>query len=125
MRSTTVGWLTSMLRVLPVTADHTWLNSPRPEPRDSITHPIAPTDSTPRNIPRMRASPTSALDRTGFAERGPASGSCGMSQGYHQADGDRRPTNHDCSLVARTGTREHQSKSGQLPHSDHQAAAAP
>src|ERR1035438_6174433 len=83
MRSTTVGWLTSILRVLPVTADHKWLNRARPAFCDNINHPTEPTDSTPRNSPMTRANTTAAEDRAGLGEWGSASGSRGILQGYH------------------------------------------
>src|ERR1700688_4934123 len=77
MRSTTVGWLTSIVSVLPVIADHMWLNTDCPELRDSISHPIAPTNITPRNSPSKRANKTVARDRTGL-EVGGRSGSLGI-----------------------------------------------
>src|SRR5579863_7225727 len=94
MRSTTVGWLTSMVRVLPVIADHRWLNSARPEFRDSSSPPIAPTPITPRSSPRTRASTTAARDRFNFEDgvtlagtaaemSGGTSGGSGIPQGYH------------------------------------------
>src|ERR1700722_11120048 len=85
MRSTTVGWFTSMVRVLPVSADHMWLNRACPEARESINHQIEPTASTPRNRPRTRATTTAAEDRAGLAGREPAPTSEGMLQGYHHA----------------------------------------
>jgi hypothetical protein len=57
-----------MLRVLPVTADHRWPNKARPEFRDSINHPIEPTNSTPKNSPRMSANTIAAENRAGFGE---------------------------------------------------------
>src|ERR1700687_1508835 len=90
MRSTTVGWLTSILMVLPVAADNKWLNSSRPEFRDSINHPSEPIAPTPRSSPMRSANTTAADDRAdlgaGLGDWRPASGSCGMQQGYHQAD---------------------------------------
>src|ERR1700678_916236 len=83
MRSTTVGWLTSIERVLPVTADHTRLNKAGPELRDRINHPPAPAHTTPRNSPKTRATPTAAEDREGFGERTLASGSGDILRGYH------------------------------------------
>src|ERR1700685_702445 len=61
MRSTTVGWLTSMLRTLPVTGDQRWLTNPRPELRESITHPAEPNSTAPKNNPTASASPTANL----------------------------------------------------------------
>src|ERR1022692_446416 len=87
MRSTTVGWLTSILRVLPVIADHKWLNRVRPEFRDNTNHPTEPTDSTPRNSPMKRANTTAAEDRAGLGEWEPASGSRGILQDYHPDSG--------------------------------------
>src|SRR6266849_2250 len=90
MRSTTLGWLTSMVMVLPVTADSKWLNSSRPEFRDSINHPSEPIAATPRTSPRTSANTTAADDRAdlgaGLEDWTPASGSLGMEQDYHQAD---------------------------------------
>src|ERR1035437_2944839 len=74
-----------MLRVPPGTADHKWLNRARPGFRDSINHPIEPTDSTPTSSPMMSANTTVAEDRADLAEWRPASGSRGIVQGYHQA----------------------------------------
>src|ERR1700683_466085 len=91
MRSTTVGWLTSILRVLPVAADHTWLNRARPELRDSISHPIAPKHSTPANNPMSRANTTPAENREALGERGLTSESCSILQGYHHASGITLP----------------------------------
>src|SRR6266446_7330332 len=89
MRSTTVGWLTSMLSVLPVTVDHMWLNHARPEFRDSITHPMEPTTITPRTSPMTSANPIAAEERLRLAELGPGSASGGLKRGikkgYHQA----------------------------------------
>src|ERR1700722_440557 len=82
MRSTTVGWLTSMLRVLPVTADHIRLNTPRPDVCE-INHPIAPAHDSPKNNPTTRAAANEAEDRGRLAERKPASGSTCIPQGYH------------------------------------------
>src|ERR1700675_1101809 len=93
MRSTTLGWLTSMVMVLPVTADNKWLNSSRPEFRDSINHPSEPIAPTPRSSPMTSANTTAADDRAdddradlgaGLEDWTPASGSLGMLQGYHQ-----------------------------------------
>src|SRR5260221_4662779 len=81
MRSTTVGWLTSIVSVLPVTADHMWLNSARPELRESISQPIEPTVTTPKKSPRMRASTTALRERVGL--RGCNSELLGIAQGYH------------------------------------------
>src|ERR1700676_491855 len=90
MRSTTLGRLTSMLMVLPVAADNKWLNSSRPESRDSINHPSEPIAATPRSSPRTSANTIPADDRAdrgaGLEDWRPASGSCGMQQGYHQED---------------------------------------
>src|SRR6202451_3268067 len=61
MRSTTVGWLTSMLRTLPVTDDQRWLNKLRPELRESINHPAEPNSTAPKNNPTASASPTANL----------------------------------------------------------------
>src|SRR5579863_9686771 len=83
MRSTTVGWLTSMLSVPPVTADHNWLNQARPELRDSTNHPIEPTNNIPRSNPMTSASKKEDRPRPG--ESSPASASRPIPQGYHQA----------------------------------------
>src|ERR1700736_3543674 len=92
MRSTTVGWLTSILMVLPVAADNKWLNSSRPEFRDSINHPSEPIAATPRSSPMTSATTTAADDRAdddradlgaGLEDWTPAPGSLGMEQGYH------------------------------------------
>src|SRR5580692_4397476 len=72
MRSTTVGWLTSMLRTLPVTDDQTWLNKLRPELRDSINHAAEPTSTAPRSNPTTSANTTEDREDVG-----------GMSQDYH------------------------------------------
>src|SRR5580698_3261606 len=53
MRSTTVGWLTSMLRVLPVNADQAWVNNARPELRDSSNDSATPRPTIPTNNPEM------------------------------------------------------------------------
>src|SRR5579863_9894655 len=84
MRSTTVGWPTSIVRVRPVSADHIWLNKVRPESRDNINHPIEPRQNIPMNSPRIRAKTMVAKDRVGL-EGGTASGSRGILQGYHPA----------------------------------------
>src|ERR1035438_7560668 len=55
MRSTTVGWLTSILRILPVTADHKWLNRDRPEFRDNINHPTEPTDRSEEHTSELQS----------------------------------------------------------------------
>src|SRR5580698_8747160 len=89
MRSTTVGWLTSIVRVLPVTADHTWLNRARPEVRESIRYPIEPTQITPRKSPAIRTDTTAVRDRTGLGDMG-AAGALGILQGYHSHGGKRR-----------------------------------
>src|SRR5580704_19685325 len=90
MRSTTVGWLTSILMVLPVAADNKWLNSSRPEFRDSINHPSEPIAATPRSSPRTSANTIAADDRAdlgaGLEDWTPASGSLGMEQDYHPGD---------------------------------------
>src|ERR1700682_5710209 len=92
MRSTTLGWLTSMVMVLPVAADNKWLNSSRPEFRDSINHPSEPIAATPRSSQMTSANTTAAADRAdddradlgaGLEDWTPASGSLGMEQGYH------------------------------------------
>src|ERR1700757_568167 len=85
MRSTTVGWFTSIVRFLPVTADHIWLNRARPECRESSNAPIEPTKITPANTPRTSANPTSARDLAGL-EIGGTSISCGIQKGYHRAE---------------------------------------
>src|SRR5450631_2135386 len=82
MRSTTVGWLTSMVRVLPVTADQRWPNRVRPDSRESISHPIEPAQNTPRNRPTMRGPTIATRDRADLGGGG-RSGLLGMSQGYH------------------------------------------
>src|ERR1700734_3891528 len=69
MRSTTVGWLTLILRVRPVNAVHMWLKRLRPELRDNISHPIEPTQRTPRSSPPMRAAIIAAEDRAGLEGR--------------------------------------------------------
>src|ERR1700722_6807826 len=89
MRSTTVGWLTSIVRVLPAMADHMWLNSPRPESRDSISQPTEPTKIMPNNSPNTRANTTAARDRAGLEDGG---SSDGIQQGYHPASEMRRGT---------------------------------
>src|SRR5580658_1184729 len=82
MRSTTVGWLTSIVSVLPVIADHRWLNKARPEFRESTSQPIAPTQITPRNSPRISASTTAARDRFNFRVGGEdGGGDGGMPRG--------------------------------------------
>src|ERR1700733_9215284 len=53
MRSTTVGWVTSMLRVLPVSADQAWVNNARPELRDSSKDSATPRPTIPANNPEM------------------------------------------------------------------------
>src|SRR4029077_12112857 len=87
MRSTTLGRLTSMLMVLPVTADNKWLNSSRPELCDNINHPSEPIAATPRSSPRTSANTTAADDRAdiraGLEDWTPASGSLGIEQDYH------------------------------------------
>src|ERR1700686_4381855 len=90
MRSTTVGWPTSKVRVRPVSADHIWLNKVRPESRDNINHPIEPTQNIPMNSPRMRAKTTVARDRADL-EWGTESGSRGILQGYHQVSEQLTP----------------------------------
>src|SRR5258708_32222216 len=82
MRSTTVGWLTSIVSVLQVTADHMWLNSVRPELRESNSQPIEPTAATPRNSPRIRAKTILARDRVSLEDWG-RSGGLGIPQDYH------------------------------------------
>src|SRR5579863_1088680 len=72
MRSTTVGWLTSMLSTLPVTDDQTWLNKLRPESRDSINHPRDPANTTPTINPATSANITEDREDVG-----------GMPQDYH------------------------------------------
>src|SRR5579863_902915 len=72
MRSTTVGWLTSMLRTLPVTDDQTWLNKLRPEFRDSINHPRDPANTTPTINPATSTNITEDREDAG-----------GMPQDYH------------------------------------------
>src|SRR5208337_3645788 len=94
MRSTTVGWLTSMLMVLPVTADNKWLNRARPECRDSINHPTEPRHRTPRSSPIRSANTTVAEDRADLGEWRPASGSGGILQGYHQTNCQSRANQH-------------------------------
>jgi|SRR5580692_5698132 hypothetical protein len=74
MRSTTVGWLTSMLRVLPVSDDHTLLRKFRPETCDSINHPRDPAKTTPTNNPATIANPIENRDDA-----------AGISQDYHCA----------------------------------------
>src|SRR4029077_17859121 len=90
MRSTTLGRLTSMLMVLPVTADSKWLNSSRPELCDSINHPSDPIAATPRSSPRTSENTIAADNRADLGadleDWTPASGSLGMEQGYHQAE---------------------------------------
>src|ERR1700722_14858706 len=93
MRSTTVGWLTSMVRVLPVTADHIWLNRACPEFRESISHPIEPTTVTPRNSPRMRASTNPVRDRIPLLGDG-RSGGLVIPQGYHSQGVDSSSCPH-------------------------------
>jgi hypothetical protein len=83
MRSTTVGWLTSMLRALPVTADHRLPNQARPELRDSISHPIDPKNNIPRSSPTTSANKTE--DCAALDESSPRSVSRTIQQGYHQA----------------------------------------
>src|ERR1700691_170290 len=92
MRSTTVGWLTSMLRVLPVTADHIWFNPARPELRESISHPTQPKNIIPRKSPRTSAKPTATREREVLGDGGTSeftSGSGGIQQGYHSTSADR------------------------------------
>src|SRR6266496_997040 len=89
MRSTTVGWLTSMVRVLPVTADHIRLNRDRPEARESTNHPIEPTNITPSNSPTKRANPTVARDRGDWGGDG-TRGSPGIPKDYHSRVGPAR-----------------------------------
>src|ERR1039458_6415283 len=103
MRSTTVGWLTSIVRVLPVTADHIWLNSARPEFRDSISHPMDPTKITPRNSPTPSANTTGARGRTDLGGGGTA-GSLAMSQGYHSEAAD--PLSNCCWLESQETRRD-------------------
>src|SRR5450631_2772198 len=79
---TTVGWLTSMVSVLPVTADQRWPNRVRPDSRESISHPIEPAQNTPRNRPTMRGPTIATRDRADLGGGG-RSGLLGMSQGYH------------------------------------------
>src|ERR1700688_3875805 len=93
MRSTTVGWFTSIVRFLPVTADHIWLNRARPECRESISAPIEPTKITPRNTPRTSANPTAARDLAGL-EIGGASISSGIQKGYHRAEHGKQTKVH-------------------------------
>jgi hypothetical protein len=83
MRSTTVGWLTSMVKVLPVIADHTWLKNDLPELRESTSHPMHPTNRTPRSNPRMSAQPTDTRDRED-GEDGREDGCRGESSGISQ-----------------------------------------
>src|ERR1700722_9652299 len=85
MRSTTVGWLTSMVSVLPVTADHAWLNSARPELRDRISSPTALTLTIPIRSPTRTANTIAGDDRGDFVEGRMASGLRDMLQGYHWA----------------------------------------
>src|SRR5450631_171643 len=87
MRSTTVGWLTSIVSVLPVTADHIWLSSARPPLRDSMNHPADPTNNTPSSSPTMSTNKSAPKDRAGFGAPRPASGLLGIVQGYHSARG--------------------------------------
>src|SRR5882724_3267080 len=92
MRSTTVGWLTLMLRVLPVTADHMWINRSRPELRDSNSQPAEPLTSTPIRAPMASADRMAVKRRSGFLDGRPmGSGSIGerlslggrLSHSYH------------------------------------------
>src|SRR5580700_3288774 len=89
MRSTTVGWLTSMLSTLPVTDDQTWLNKLRPEYRDSINHPSDPANNTPANNPTTSPNTTDAEDRTDLGDPRPASRSRTISQAYHRTRAGR------------------------------------
>src|SRR2546425_3517358 len=78
MRSTTVGWLTLMLRVLPVTAHHMWINRSRPELRDSNSQPAEPLTSTPIRAPMASADRMAVKRRSGFSDGRPlGSGSIG------------------------------------------------
>src|SRR5580700_9700105 len=69
MRSTTVGWFTSMLRVLPVNADQARVNNARPELRDSSNDSATPRPTTPTNNPE-RSEITIAADAQRLAVGG-------------------------------------------------------
>src|SRR5271155_3620699 len=90
MRSTTVGWLTSMVRVLPVTAENMRLNSVRPEVCDNIIHPAATSSSAPSNTPMISDERTPAKDparpdsAANFWGRSSASDSWDIGQDYHR-----------------------------------------
>src|ERR1700722_5764262 len=89
MRSTTVGWLTSMVRVLPVTAENMWLSQPRPEACESAIQPMETRSTAPSSNPMIsddrtfRMEPEDADSAPNFWERSWASDSWGIGQGYH------------------------------------------
>jgi hypothetical protein len=72
-----------MLRVLPVTVDHMWLNNAGPELRDSISHPTEPTATTPRISAITKAH--TAEDRPSREDWEFTSELPDIQQGYHQA----------------------------------------